>query len=182
VRKAARWTPRALVAALALTLAAPAASVAGDSRKQDTMAETKTAVGKISSVELPAGADGSVVLDDGTRVTLSPKSPLFDFWKGWLPERQAAAKPVYVEYDASGAALRILNTIEWKIEGLGTAPDGDRLRVILLMKPSTYWLRASRPEYSSWRGLLAEAQKSKEPLLLVTQPETYEVLYVAKLK
>jgi hypothetical protein len=159
----------------------PAGLSAGDARK-GTMAETKTAVGKISAVELPAGADGSLALDSGTRVTLPQKSALYDFWKGWLPERQAAGQPVYVEYDGSGAAQRILNTIEWRVEGLGATPDGDRLRVTLLMKPSSYWLRVSRPEYSAWRALLAEAHQSKEPLRLVTQPETYEVLYVAKLK
>jgi hypothetical protein len=177
------WPRRGLAAVLALVVVGgvPAACAAGDARKQSTMAETKTAVGKISRVETPDGADGSLVLENGTRVTLPHKSPLYDHWKVWLLERQTAGKPVYVEYDGS-AAQRILHTIEWKVEGLGAAPDGDRLRVILLMKPSTYWLKASRPEYAAWRDLLAEAHKSQEPLLLVTQPETYEVLYVAKLK
>jgi hypothetical protein len=171
-----------LLAALALAVGAPATWAAGDARKQGTMAENRTAVGKITGVEVPDGGDGTLTLEGGTKVTLPQKSQLYDFWKGWLPERQAAGQRVFVEYDAAGVALRILNTIEWKVEGLGTTPDGDRLRVTLLMKPSSYWLRVGRPEYAAWRALLAEALQSKEPLLLVTQPETYEILHVSKPK
>jgi hypothetical protein len=173
---------RRLAAALALTAGTAAMAAAGDARKQGTMSETRTAVGKITSVEAPAGADGALTLDDGTKVTLPHKSALYDFWQGWLPERQASGSRIYVEYDGARVAQRIFNTIEWRVEGLGAAPDGDRLRVTLLMKPSSYWLRASHPQYAAWRALLAEAHQSQDPLLLVTQPETYEVLYVAKLK
>jgi hypothetical protein len=174
-------------AGMALALAAglgPGAAAADGARKDKAMAETKSTVAKISGIDTSnAGADGTLTLEDGSRLTLPHQSPLFEFWSGWLPEQQTAKKPVYVEYDpGSKAAQRILATTEWGIEQVAATAEGDRLRVILLMKPSAYWLRTSRAEYAAWRALLEEAQKTEEPLLLVTQPETYEILHVAKLK
>jgi hypothetical protein len=146
--------------------------------------ETHSAVARISGIDTSnAAADGTLTLENGSRITLPRQGPLFDFWSGWLPEQQTAKKPVYVEYDpGTRAAQRIVATTEWGIEQLAPTPEGERLRVILFMKPSAYWLRTTRPEYSAWRTLLEQAQKSEEPLLLVTQPETYEILHVAKLK
>lgn len=148
------------------------------------MTETSSAVARISGIDTPrASADGTLTLEDGCRVTLPRQSPLFNFWSGWLPEQQEAREPVYVEYDpGTRAAQRILATTAWGIEHLALTPTGERLSVILLMKPSEYWLRTTRPEYADWRAVLEKAQQSGERLLLVTQPETYEILHVATLE
>jgi hypothetical protein len=149
---------------------------------EKAMAESKSSVARISGIDTSnAAANGTLTLEDGSRITLARESPLFDFWSGWLPEQQTAEKPVYVEYDSgTRAAERILATMEWGIEQLAAMPEGERLRVDLLMKPSAYWLRTTRPEYAAWRAALEEAQRSERPLLLVTQPESCEILHVGR--
>ncbi len=105
----------------------------------------------------------------------------FDYWLGFLKDKQESGTPVYVQADpATGAVRRILVVLPKRIESVGDAPEGDRLSVAILREPSIYFLRTSRPEYGEWRDRLKDAQKAHAALPLVVEPETKEILHVGK--
>ncbi|HKC11055.1 MAG TPA: hypothetical protein VKI41_03240 [Vicinamibacteria bacterium] len=144
--------------------------------------EERVIIGKVAGYEAPPGSpEGTLRLADGSRFTLLRSDKRFDYWLGFLKDKQESGTPVYVQADpATGAVRRILVVLPKRIESVGDAPEGDRLSVAILREPSTYFLRTSRPEYGEWRDRLKAAQQAHAALPLVVEPETKEILHVGK--
>jgi hypothetical protein len=64
------------------------------------------------------------------------------------------------------------------IEAVGAQPEGDRLRVILLMSQSVFSLKTSHPSFNEFRSLIEGAIQNGAQLLVTTDPDTQEIVDV----
>jgi hypothetical protein len=146
------------------------------------MQNLKVSVEKVTRFEDPSEqVNATLRLASGGTYTIPKKDPRFAVWSRLLKERQASGQLVYVESDLKTRTVtNIFLPSRRRIEFVASKPEEDRLKVILFMAPSVYFVKTSRADYDQLRRTLEEAVRTKAEVLVTAHPDTQEILDVRR--
>jgi hypothetical protein len=120
-------------------------------------------------------------LATGQTLKVRRSDPRFDVWSGILRERQASGEPVYVESDPLTREVRnVFLPSARQIESLTLDPEARRLKVIMFMAPSLYFLSGTREDFEEVHQRLQQSIRDNAKVLVTAHPDTHEILDVRR--
>jgi hypothetical protein len=127
--------------------------------------------------ERPQQSDAVLRLEDKNSYAVSKQDRRFAIWARIIRERQASHGSLYVEYDPATFVLQALYPPSVRqIESVAPRPEGNRLRVVIFMAPSLYFIDATRPDYQQLKQVLEHSARTKSEILVTIHPDTLEIL------
>ena len=121
--------------------------------------------------------DAILKLNDTNAYLVSKKDPRFEVWARMIKERRTQQGLLYVEFQLPMYRVtKILLPSLRRIESVALQPEGTRVKVVIFMAPSLYFINSARTGFRELRRVLEESTRTNTDLFLSIDPDSLEIL------